>query len=250
MKNTVWKNIVQTALALAFLLLCYFVAYWAAGNELLVPALSDVWKETGKLFTQTAFWVALGKTLLRTLTAFCISFLLALIFALAAYLLPAFGQFFTPVVSAFRSLPTLAVLLILLVWWGAGDAPVAVAFLSLFPMLYAGILAALSGVDKGLVEMSRVYAVPLHKQIFQLFLPSAAPYVLREAGAALSFSLKLVVSAEVLANTFPSVGGLMQEARLYAIPQLFALVGVAFAVGLILEGTAALLAAWLERGTK
>lgn len=104
--------------------------------------------------------------------------------------------------------------------------------------------------DKGLLEMSRVYAVPLHKQILQLFLPSAAPYVLREAGAALSFSLKLVVSAEVLANTFPGVGGLMQEARLYAIPQLFALVGAAFFVGLILEELAAILALWLERGTK
>lgn len=246
MKNTLLKNCIQTAFAFVFLLLCYFAAYAIAGNEQHVPAFADVCRQTGKLLVSGGFWSALGKTLLRTLSALGISFVLALIFALAAYLLPAFDRFFTPVVSALRSLPTLAVLLILFVWWGANDAPVAVAFLSLFPMLYTGILAALSGVDKDLIEMSRVYAVPLHKQIFQLYLPAAAPYVLKETGAALSFSLKLVVSAEVLVNTFPSMGNLMQEARLYNISQLFALVGVTFLIGLLLEGLAALLA-WLVK---
>ena len=201
-------------------------------------------KQTGKLLLSGGFWAALGNTLLRTLLALGISFVLALIFALISYLLPPFNSFFTPVVSALRSLPTLAVLLILLVWWGAGDAPVAVAFLSLFPMLYVSVLSALSGVDKDLIEMSRVYNVPLSKRIWELYLPAAAPYVLRETGAALSFSLKLVVSAEVLAYTFPSMGNLMQEARLYDIAQLFALVGVTFVLGLLLEGLAALLA-WL-----
>ena len=244
MRNTILKNCIQTAAALLFLLVCYFVAYAIAGNELLVPAFSDVCKQTGKLLLSGGFWSALGNTLLRTLLALGISFVLALIFALISYLLPPFNSFFTPVVSALRSLPTLAVLLILLVWWGAGDAPVAVAFLSLFPMLYVSVLSALSGVDKDLIEMSRVYNVPLSKRIWELYLPAAAPYVLRETGAALSFSLKLVVSAEVLAYTFPSMGNLMQEARLYDIAQLFTLVGVTFVLGLLLEGLAALLA-WL-----
>ena len=229
-----------------FLLVCYFVADAIAGNELLVPAFADVCKQVGKLLVSGGFWAALINTLLRTLLALAISFVLALIFALVAYLLPSFASFFTPVVSALRSLPTLAVLLILFVWWGAGDAPVAVAFLSLFPMLYVSILSALSGVDKDLIEMSRVYNVPLSKRIFQLYLPAAAPYVLRETGAALSFSLKLVVSAEVLVNTFPSMGNLMQEARLYDIAQLFALVGVTFLLGLLLEGLAALIAKLLK----
>ena len=69
-----------------------------------------------------------------------------------------------------------------------------------------------------------------------MYLPLTAPYVLREAGGALSFAIKLVVSAEVLANTAKSLGGMMQEAKIYAeIPQLFALVGVSFVVGLVLE---------------
>ena len=116
MKSTILKNCIQTAVALAFLLGCYFVAYAVAGNELLVPVFADVCKQVGELLISGGFWVALGNTLLRTLLALVISFIPALIFALVAYLLPSFEAFFTPVVSALRSLPTLAVLLILLVW--------------------------------------------------------------------------------------------------------------------------------------
>jgi ribosome-associated translation inhibitor RaiA len=52
----------------------------------------------------------------------------------------------------------------------------------------------------------------------------------------------------MLANTAKSLGGMMQEAKSYGeIPQLFALVGLSFLVGLILETAVMLLANWVER---
>ena len=72
-----------------------------------------------------------------------------------------------------------------------------------------------------------------------------------ETPCMLSFSLKLVVSAEVLSFTVKSLGGMMQDAKLYAeIPQLFALVGVTFIVGLILETAVGVLASLAERKVK
>ena len=251
MKKLILKNIVQTLAAIGFLLVVWFITYFSVGNELLVPALPDSLKEMGELLAKGAFWKAFSMTLLRTLWAFAISFVFALIFAVIAYMVPAFANFFAPLVSALRSIPVLAVLLILLSFFGAAEAPVAVAFLSLFPMLYAGILAALSGVDKHLIEVSRVCGTPTHRRVTAIYLPLASPYVLREAGAALSFALKVVVSAEVLANTAKSLGGMMQQARIYAeIPQLFALVSVAFLVGLLLETLVSILALAVEKKIK
>ena len=127
----------------------------------------------------------------------------------------------------------------------------AVAFLSLFPMLYAGILAALSSVDKHLVEIGKVCGTPLWRKITAIYLPLSSPYVLKESAAALSFSLKLIVSAEVLSLTATSLGGMMQEAKIYGeIPQLFALVGLSFLVGLILETAVTLLATAVEKRVK
>ena len=251
MKKRIWANLAQGLGAIVFLIALWAAVYFLVGNELLVPAFSDCLKEAGKLLLSDGFWNAFLRTLARALGAFGIAFILAGIFAVISYLLPAFERFFAPVVSALRSLPTLAVLLILLVWWGAGFAPVAVAFLSLFPMLYTGILAALLGVDRQLIEISRLQGTPAFRRVFKIYLPLSSPYILREAGGALSFSLKLVVSAEVLAQTAKSLGGMMQEAKVFAeMPKLFALVAIAFVFGLILELAVTYLAELAEKRVK
>ena len=248
MKKLIWKNVAQTLAAITFLLIVWFVAYRAVGNTELIPPLSDSLKEMGGLLVSGDLWSAMGMTLLRALGAFAISFALAVGFAVLAYIYPAVGNFFAPLASVLRSMPVLAVLLILLSFLGAGKAPIAVAFLSLFPMLYAGILAALSSVDKHLIEISRVYSTPLWRKVTAIYLPLSAPYVLQESAAALSFSLKLIVSAEVLSFTATSLGGMMQESKIYGeIPQLFALVGLSFLLGLILETAVALLAKAAEK---
>ena len=248
MRKILAKTAWQTLAAIGFLIVVWACLYLAAGNELLVPSLFACFAEMGALLGSGAFWIALSMSFLRALEAFAISFVFALIFAIVAYLVPSFEKIFAPLASALRSLPVLAVLLILLSVFSAGQAPVAVAFLSLFPMLYTGILAALSGVDKQVIAISRVHGTPLWRKVTRIYLPLSAPYILRESGGALAFSLKLVVSAEVLANTAKSLGGTMQEAKIYAeIPELFALVFATFFVGLLLELAATALASYVQK---
>ncbi len=236
MKGVFWKNVGQTALAIGCLVILWIAAYFAVGNNLLIPDPLTCLRAMGKLLLSSVFWKGFAMTLLRVLSAFAFSFVFALIFAVIAYMVPAFGGFFAPIVSAFRSLPILAVLLILLSVFSAGSAPIAVAFLSLFPMLYTGILSALSGIDKRLIDVALVSGASAFGRVQRLYLPLTLPYILQESGAALSFGLKLVVSAEILSGAAQSLGGMMQDAKLYAeIPQLFALVTVAFLLGLIVE---------------
>lgn len=251
MKKLIWKNVWQLLAAIAFLMVIWAMAYVAVGNEEIVPPLQDSFAAVGELLAGGAFWRALFGSLLRAAQAFFLAFFLAAIFAIIAHLSPSMGNFLAPIVSALRSLPVLAVLLILLAFLGAGQAPIAVAFLSLFPMLYTGILAALSGVDKHLIEISRVHGAGVWARITRIYLPLSSPYVLREAGGALSFSIKLVVSAEVLSQTARSLGGMMQEARIYQeMPTLFALVIVTFLVGLVLELAVSAAAVAMEKRIK
>ncbi len=247
MKQLFWKNLWQSLAAIVFLIAVWVIAYFAVGNHLLIPSFSESVKEVGGLFISRAFWIGFGMSLLRAGIAFLISFVFAAVFSVIAYLYPSVKGFLAPIVSALRSLPVLAVLLILLSFLGAGEAPVAVAFLSLFPMLYTGILAALSGVDRHLIEVSRVQGTPLFRRVSAIYLPLSSPYILKEVSGALSFSVKLVVSAEVLANTAKSLGGMMQDAKIYNLPQLFALVGMSFLAGLILELAVSLFAEVAEK---
>lgn len=251
MKGKVWKNCITFLVALAFLAGVYLLLQVVADNPLLFPPLTTCLKSAGELLILSSFWQAFAYTLLRTVCAFCISFLFAGVFAVLSYLYPSFNRFFTPCVAFLRAIPTLAVLLIILVWCKAGVAPVVVAFLTLFPALYTGILSALMQTDKGLIAMSKLYGVPLKKQIFFLYLPSASPFVLREGASALSLGLKLIASSEVLAGATFSLGGMMQDAKAYLdMPLLFALVFLTCLIGLALEFSVTLLAERIERRVK
>lgn len=251
MKGAIWKNCIAWAAAFLTILAAWAVFHAAVGNELVLPAFSDCLKETGVLLGEAAFWRAFLHTFLRVFAAFAASFILAAVFAVLSYVLPAFGRFFAPFVATMRALPTLAVLLLILLWTNAGLAPVVVAALTLFPMLYTSFFAALSQTDEGLIEMSRVYNVPLKKRILHLYLPTVTPYAVKEGTAAFSLGLKLVASAEVLAATAKGLGGMMQEAKIYLdVPRLFALVIVTVAAGLVVELLGGICARAAERRLK
>lgn len=245
---TILKGGAQILAAVAFLLCVWLIGYRVADNELVVPALSDCFATVFELLADGWFWRCFGATFARVVFAFCISFVSATIFAVVAYLLPWFARFLTPIVAAFRSLPVLAVTLILTRAFGASGASVAVAFMSLFPSLYTGISAALSGIDRQLIDVGRVYGASVKNRVFRVYLPLSAPYILREAAGAFSFALKLVVSAEVVANVAKSLGGMMQDARAWGkLPTLFALVVVTFVAALILELTGEVIAACMDK---
>ena len=126
--------------------------------------------------------------------------------------------------------------MIILVVSSAGVAPVIVAFLSLFPMLYTAFHSAILGVDEKLIEMSRIYKVPLKKQLVRLYIPSVLPTVVESSGAAFAFSLKLVVSAEVVARTARSIGTMIQEMQIYLqTAEVFALVTVTCLLAICVE---------------
>lgn len=253
--NFIRKNVTSTLLfgAAAFLALfaLWAIAYFSVRNEFLVPSLKDTLCSFGTLFKEKEFFVSYGNTLLRVVKAFLISFLPALICGVAAYVGPPVKKIFAVAVAALRSLPTMAVLLMILVWSTPGKAPVIVAFLSLFPLLYTGVINALSSVDEKYKKVCRVYRVPVYRQIFSMYLPQSLPYMLRDGGSALSFGVKLVVSAEVVSYTFKSMGGLMQDAKIYLdMPRLFALTLFAVLTGLVFETIGNLLAVAAERRVK
>ena len=148
-----------------------------------------------------------------------------------------FGAFMKPIVGVIRTLPTMAVLVLILIYTDKFTAPVIVSVLVLFPMIYAQFNTALSSVDEGVINATKVFNLTKRQKTFKVFLPMVAPPVFSHVGSNLSFAIKLVISAEVMAYSFTSIGGMMQTANVsFDIPRLAALTLVAVICGLIIEG--------------
>lgn len=235
-QNSFFEKGVWTLFSFIFLVLVWVVIAAIVGNSYLLPSFLKTLKEGFLLLGQFSFWLAFLATLFRAFVAFLSSFVFGTGVAVLAYIFPSFGKFSFPILSFFRSLPTMAILLMILLWTNASVAPIFVAGLVLFPMSFSIVYSSLMAVDKDLLEMSRVYRVSRKKMIKQLFIPSVLPSVGLESATTLSFSLKLIVSAEIMSNTFQSIGGQMQAAALYdQTPLLFALTLFVFITGYCLE---------------
>lgn len=219
-----------------FLWLVWIIAHLIVRNDYVLPSFWETLKACGRLFAEAAFWRAFGNTLLRTLWAFLLSFVLGVGFALAASFHGYVRAFFAPIISALRTVPTMAIILMLLIWTNPRITPVIVTLLVLFPSFYAATLSALDEVNGEYSALARAFDVPAGKRILKMYLPLSAPAVLGQAGAIFSMGLKITISGEVLSNTFRSLGGLMQEAKMFVdMPSLMALTLVSVLLGFVLE---------------
>lgn len=214
----------------------WFMLYLSVKNQVVVPSPFKTLKNAVKLLGEGYFYQAVFSTLLRVVIAFLISLIVAIITAVIAYIYKPFAEIFGVVVAFFRSLPTLAVMLIILVAVKRTTAPIIVCFLTLFPLLYTSIYSSLRGVSCDVLEMCKVYKVPVKKQVLCVYLPSSLPKFALDFTSAVSFGIKVTVSAEILASVYGSVGGLMSEASIYAdTVTLFSMALILCLIGIIVE---------------
>lgn len=226
-----------SVLSLVAIWTAWAVACFAVGNEYVVPSVGETFSEMGRLLADAAFWRAFGGTMLRTLEAFALSFALGLVLALFTLVVKGTRAFFAPIVSALRTAPTMALVLILLLWTSPADAPVLIATLVLMPAFYSAMLASFDEVRAEYGEMAQAFRIPRTRQALKIYLPLAAPSLAAEAGAMFSLGLKITVSGEVLSVTAQSLGGMMQQAQGFLeTPRLMALTLLAVFVGFLFEG--------------
>ena len=182
------------------------------------------------------YWLAFCMTLLRTLGAWAVSCVVGV--ALAAVSAAGRGAraFIETFVSVFRTLPVMAVTLMLLIWTSRGVAPMIVAFLTVCPIMYAQLMAAYDGIDGGLRDMAAVYGVSRFERIVKIYFPQMLPPVLAQTGANISLALKVIISAEVLSSTFRSLGGMINDANMFLrTSQMFALTITILVAGGLIE---------------
>ena len=235
------KKTALTSLAYPLFSLALILALWAAtaayvGSDLLLPSIGETFSQAGVLLSEKKTYVDIAATLLRAIRGFVISFAVALGLAVASAFFKTLAKILSPIIAVMRSTPTMSVILLCLLWTTTQTTPVLVTVLIIFPLLYTSFYTAVTGVDKKLVDMAKVYKVPFVTRLIKLYIPSALPEVFSAVRSTLSLTVKLTIAAEVLAQTRNSIGVDMQIANLYLeTPTLIAWTIIAIVLGALLE---------------
>lgn len=245
-KRTILKRIAVNLgfplITVAALIVIYAVAAAIAGESLILPQLNEVLIAAGQLMTKASFYKALLFTLLRAAAAFVAALAVGGALGIAAFKSKVVERLLSPLMVLLRAIPTMAVIFLLVLWFRSTLAPAIVAFTILLPLCYAQTVAALSSLDISLLEMSKAYEVPKKRVLTRFILPQIAPPLIDGAAGDLSFSVKLVIAGEALAQTAVGLGGALSLANIYLeTARLMAITLLAVVVCFCLEGLIRLL---------
>lgn len=145
-----------------------------------------------------------------------------------------------PLMQIKRTIPTLALTPLLIVWFGIGETPkiALIAFASLFPV-YLNLYSGIRNVDLRLLEGARSFGLSRAEQIWHVILPGALPSLLVGLRYSLSVSILVLVVAEQI-NASAGLGYLINNARDFMRTDIIV-------VCLIVYAVLGLLADWLVR---
>ena len=174
------NSIIYSFIGVLAVFALWFLLYFIVADKQVVPSPLIVIKQGFLTLKSGAFYSHLLNTILRVLLALAISFALGVSLAIISNLSQKFEGVMHPVISIIRSLPVLAVLLIIIVLVKRWYAPVVVCTLSLFPIIYSQTLNNLNTIDDKHREMLKLYNVPLKTQIFSVYLKGLAPLFIKE----------------------------------------------------------------------
>ena len=118
-----------------------------------------------------------------------------------------------PVIQAFRAVPILGLVPLVIIWFGVGEAPKVflIALGCLFPV-YLNTFAAIRNVDNKLVEAGRTFGLSRLGLVFRVILPGALPGFLVGLRFALVGSWIIDVVAEEI-NAQSGLGYLINQAQ-------------------------------------
>lgn len=248
MKKNALLKILPPIVSFAALILLWGAASAAVNNEYILPDIATTLRQFVRLFGAAEFYSAFFGTLARSLTAFVLSFAIAFISALLSKRSEFAERAIKPMISVARALPTVAVVLLLLVWTNSRIAPIIVTMLVVLPTAYTDIKNALEFVPQEQIQTCVFFGVSKKDILFKVKIPQIAPSLLRCCGAGLSLNLKLMVAAEVLSQTAVSMGYLLNTAKIYfEIAEMIALVLVTVIVGVLIEAAFGFAAKRAER---
>ncbi len=231
------------------------VAFWETASRLgwispiFLPRPSAVAAALGDLLRSGALWGHLGDSVTRMIGGWSLGTAggLAVGFAIGVFSLA--RSVGIPFVSALFPIPKIALLPLMILWLGIGEASkIATIALGVFFPTVIAVYSGVDGVPRNLIRMAQSFGMPSRDILYKIVLPGAWPAILSGFRITASIALILLVSAEMIGaqrgigQFVLQAGNLMNTEDLLAGIVLLSLMGLT--IGMVLTRLERRLARW------
>ena len=193
------------------------------------------------------YWPAIWKNSLQTLYTTTLGFILAVVGGLALGILVGWSRFIYaglyPLMIGFNAIPKVAVVPILVIWFGIGTIPaVLTAFLIAFFPIVVNVATGLATIEPEVEDVLRALGAKKMDIMLKVGIPRSMPYFFGALKVAITLAfIGSVISETVAANS--GLGHLMLSAQSqFNVPLVFAGLVMLAVEGIVMYAAMA----WLE----
>ena len=145
-------------------------------------------------------------------------------------------ELLSPLVAVVKAVPVVSFIILALIFLSSENLSLLISGLMVFPPVYLNLLEGIEHADRQLLEMAKVFRVPLGRQLRGIYLPAVLPYFRSAVSLGLGLCWKSGAAAEVIGLPAGSVGEALYTAKVYfQTGDLFAWTAVIVAVSVLSE---------------
>ena len=213
MKTSTTKDKIYIVISIFSLIAIWKIASLIINKDIILPSPEATLKEIITIIRTKVFYIAIYNTVKRATIGFVISFGAAVITGIIAGLVKPVFYLLKPIVLLQKSVPTMAVAIWVLMWLDAEKAPIVVAALIIFPIIYNNVVHGIKSVDPKLIEMAHIYKLDKKTIIKDIYIPSIKSFLLSATSISVGLNLKIIIAAEVLSQANISIGTMFQQEK-------------------------------------
>lgn len=221
-----------------------WLAVWQLGSmaldqPILLPSPIAALSRLLALSVTGAFWRTIAWSSGRILGGFLIAGALAVGCAVLSAQSGVIRALLAPLTAAVKAAPVASFIILALAWVSPRNLSMLISGLMVFPGIYQNVLEGIrqTGVQcVQVLEMSRVFQVPVIRIVRAIYLPSVLPYFRTACSLALGMCWKAGTAAEVIGLPRGSLGEQLYNAKIYLqTADLFAWTAVIVCISVVFE---------------
>jgi NitT/TauT family transport system permease protein len=205
-------------------------------NDIYIPRIEQVVEATKEIVNNKNFWLIVSSSFYRTVFSYVAALLLSMLLGVLSIVYPFFKYLMEPINSFGKTIPTMVLVVLSLVWFDKEKTPYVVGFAIILPILYEGIRNNLMQIDKKIIDMTKIYEVSLIDKIRKIYFPVMKFYFMSIFVSTFSLTFKVVIAGEVHGQPKFGIGSQIQMEKVnFNTPGIFAWIVIIVIISLVLE---------------
>lgn len=205
MKDSIVKKIYFT-LGILLIFIIWVIGEATIKNDYIVPSISSTMKALGELLIDTHTYKVLGHTLLRLVISISVCFLLGVVLAVLSYNFYRVRWLLKPIISLFKTLPIVVVIILLFVMLDRELSPYYIVGVVVLPVVYEAILIGLDNINTDILDDVKISSNTTPYVLTKVHLPIIFPSILTAIIQSIGLGFKVLVMGEYITQPKYSIG--------------------------------------------